>query len=40
MNWGYAICDAALRAHINAALQQQLGIKIADPDKFPFPGDY
>jgi NTE family protein len=40
MNWGYAICDAALRAHINAALQQQLGIKITDPDKFPFPGDY
>ena len=40
MNWGYAICDAALRAHINAALQEQLGIKIADPDKFPFPGDY
>ena len=40
MNWGYAICDAALRAHIDAALQAKLGITIADPTKFPFPGEY
>jgi NTE family protein len=40
MNWGYAICDAALRAHIDAALQKKLGIQIAEPQKFPFPGDY
>jgi NTE family protein len=40
MNWGYAVCDAALRAHIDAALQAKLGITIADPTKFPFPGEY
>jgi NTE family protein len=40
MNWGYAICDAALRAHIDAALQTKLGIQIAPPEKFPFPGEY
>lgn len=40
MNWGYAICDAALRAHVDAALQAKLRVKIADPVKFPFPGDY
>jgi hypothetical protein len=30
MNWGYAICDAALRAHIDAALQTKLGVRLAD----------
>lgn len=40
MNWGYAICDAALRAHISDALQRQLGISIAPPTGFPFPGEY
>jgi NTE family protein len=40
MNWGYAICDAALRAHIDAALQQKFGISLAPPTRFPFPGDY
>lgn len=40
MNWGYAVCDAALRAHIDTALQQKLGIQIADPTGFPFPGAY
>jgi NTE family protein len=40
MNWGYAICDAALRAHIDAALQAKLGIQIVGTSKFPFPGDY
>jgi NTE family protein len=40
MNWGYAICDAALRAHISAELQQKLGIEITAPTGFPFPGDY
>jgi NTE family protein len=40
MNWGYAVCDAALRAHISAELQQQLGIQITPPTGFPFPGDY
>lgn len=40
MNWGYAVCDAALRAHIDANLQQKLGIQITAPTDFPFPGGY
>jgi NTE family protein len=40
MNWGYAICDAALRAHIDAALQTKLAVKIGLPKKFPFDGAY
>jgi hypothetical protein len=40
MNWGYAICDAALRAHVDAPLQEKLGIQITDTDKFPFRGGY
>lgn len=40
MNWGYAICDAALRAHIDAPLQAKLGIQIAETSKFPFAGEY
>jgi NTE family protein len=40
MNWGYAICDAAVRAHVSAELQQKLGIEITAPTGFPFPGEY
>ncbi|BAM87794.1 putative esterase of the alpha-beta hydrolase superfamily [Bradyrhizobium oligotrophicum S58] len=40
MNWGYAICDAALRTHIDGPLQQKLGIQIIAPTGFPFPGAY
>jgi NTE family protein len=40
MNWGYAICDAALRAHLDPALQAKLGIKIDPPKQFPFAGGY
>ncbi len=40
MNWGYAICDAGLRAHIDSELQSKLGIKIVPPEAFPFPGEY
>lgn len=40
VNWGYAVCDAALRAHIDAALQAKLGVTIAPPTGFPFPGGY
>ena len=40
VNWGYAVCDAALRAHIDDALQTKLGIKIKPPADFPFPGGY
>jgi len=40
MNWGYAICDAAVRKHISAALQSKLKIKIVETKTFPFPGEY
>ncbi|MCC8966151.1 patatin-like phospholipase family protein [Bradyrhizobium sp. Pear76] len=40
MNWGYAICDAALRKHIAPGLQTTLGIQIAEPTDFPFPDEY
>ncbi|GLH78512.1 patatin [Bradyrhizobium sp. SSBR45G] len=40
MNWGYAVCDAALRAHLDAGLQQKLGIQITAPGGFPCPGGY
>ncbi|MCK1332152.1 patatin-like phospholipase family protein [Bradyrhizobium sp. CW9] len=40
INWGYAICDAALRAHIDAALQTKLGVTITSPTQFPFAGGY
>lgn len=40
MNWGYAICDAALRKHAAGPLKTQLGIQIPDPTGFPFPDEY
>jgi NTE family protein len=40
MNWGYAICDAALRAHLDPTLQAKLGVKIDPPKQFPFAGGY
>jgi NTE family protein len=40
INWGYAVCDAALRAHIDAPLQAKLGVTINPPTKFPFAGGY
>jgi NTE family protein len=30
INWGYAVCDAALRKHVDPALTK--------PDRFPYPG--
>jgi NTE family protein len=36
MNWGYAVCDAAIRAHVKPA---DFGINIGAP-RFPFPGQY
>jgi NTE family protein len=36
INWGYAVCDAALRAHIDAT---KFGISISSP-RFPFPQEY
>ena len=35
-----ASCDAALRAHIDAALQTKLGVTITPPTKFPFAVGY
>ena len=29
INWGYAVCDAALRKHVDQALRK--------PDGFPYP---
>lgn len=40
MNWGYAVCDAALRAHVDKALQVKLGVTIAPPVRFPFSQEY
>ena len=40
MNWGYAICDAALRAHVGKDLQAKLGIDIKPPTRFPFSAEY
>lgn len=40
MNWGYAVCDAALRAHVDPALQAKLGVTITPPVNFPFSGEY
>jgi NTE family protein len=40
VNWGYAVCDAALRAHVGGALQTKLGVNIPLPTKFPFSGAY
>ena len=40
INWGYAICDAALRRHFDSALQQKYGVAIAAPRGFPYAGGY
>lgn len=40
INWGYAITDAALRAHFGPVLQQQYGVTITEPKGFPCPGGY
>lgn len=40
INWGYAITDAALRAHFGPALQARHGVTITDPKGFPCPGGY
>ncbi|MDR6827699.1 NTE family protein [Bosea sp. BE271] len=40
VNWGYAVCDAALRAHVDNALQLKLGVEIDRPGSFPYPIGY
>jgi NTE family protein len=40
INWGYAICDAALRRHFGADLRQQFGVTIGRPAGFPYSQGY
>jgi NTE family protein len=40
INWGYAVCDAALRRHLDATTQAQYGVSISPPVNFPFPNGY
>lgn len=40
INWGYAICDAALRAHVAKDLQTKIGIDIGPPTRFPLSAEY
>ena len=36
INWGYAICDTALRRHAKDALQRA-GVTVRDPAGLPYP---
>lgn len=38
MNWGYAVCDAALRRYVGKLLSSRYGITLAAPTRFPFKG--
>jgi NTE family protein len=40
INWGYAICDAALRRHFGPDLQSHFGTTIRNPNGFPFAQGY
>ena len=40
VNWGYAVCDAALRRHFDDALQRHYGVVIAPPSGFPYARGY
>jgi NTE family protein len=40
INWGYAVCDAALRKHFGADLQAKYGVTIQAPTGFPYPQGY
>jgi NTE family protein len=37
INWGYAVCDAALRKHCAAKLEQEYQITLRKPLGFPYP---
>lgn len=37
INWGYAICDAALRAHFGPELQSQYEVRLEPPSSVPYP---
>lgn len=36
INWGYAVCDAALQRHAREDLQSQFGIDVGGPGQFPY----
>ncbi len=38
INWGYAVCDTALRTHMAGLLKDQFGILLERPVNFPYPG--
>jgi NTE family protein len=38
INWGYAICDAALRAYAADVLRAEYGLTLKDPAGLPYPG--
>lgn len=40
INWGYAVTDAALRAHFAADLKAMTGLDIAEPTAFPYSVGY
>src|SRR5262249_28663199 len=37
INWGYAVCDAALRKHVGDLLKNQFGTVLKRPADFPYP---
>jgi NTE family protein len=37
INWGYAVCDAALRRHTADTLKQQFNLTLQPPGGFPYP---
>ena len=37
INWGYAICDAALRAHCTEVLGREFGVALRNPLGLPYP---
>jgi NTE family protein len=37
INWGYAVCDAALRAHFVESLKKRYSVLIQEPRAFPYP---
>lgn len=40
INWGFAVCDAAIRCHVAGDVQASLGIQIKTPSEFPCPDAY
>ncbi len=40
INWGYAVCDAALRRHFDEELQKRYGVTIKKPNGFPYDRGY